>query len=288
MQLGFIGLGAMGAPMALNLVRAGHTVTVHRLTACTAHLASAGARPAGSAREVAEQAEIVITMLPDTPDVVSVLLGPDGVLAGLRPGSVVMDMSSISPVETRSLAERVHAAGSSYVDAPVSGGDVGARDGTLTIFVGGEGETVERVRPLLEVMGTTITHMGGVGAGQTTKVANQIIVALTIEAVAEGLAMADAAGIDLPTVRAALSGGFASSRVLELHGQRMIGEDFEPGFRLRLHRKDLHLASAAAEHYGIDAPGTTAVLSQMTQAGDRGWDDLDHAVLYRLSRGRSR
>ena len=282
MQVGFIGLGVMGAPMALNLIRAGFAVTVHRITKRTEHLVSAGATRSESAREVAAASDVVITMLPDTPDVEEVLFGGDGVLTSLRPGTVILDMSSISPVETRDFAHRVNSAGGDYVDAPVSGGDVGAREGTLTVFVGGAADPVERVWPLLQEMGTTITHLGDVGAGQMAKVANQIIVGGTIEAVAEGFALARAAGVDLTVLRRALSGGFASSRILDLHGQRMIDGDIEPGFRLKLHRKDLGLAEAAANHHGLDLPGTHAVIAQMKRALDAGWHDRDHAALFQL------
>ncbi|WP_166844404.1 NAD(P)-dependent oxidoreductase [Isoptericola sp. BMS4] len=282
MRIGFIGLGVMGAPMALNLVRAGHELTVHRVKERSRHLLDEGATAAASPREVAEKAEIVVLMLPDTPDVETVLRGDDGVLAGLRPGTLVVDMSSISPVVTVDLAAAVREAGGEYVDAPVSGGDVGARDGTLTVFVGGDDGPVARATPLLEVLGSTITHIGPVGAGQAAKVANQVIVAGTIQAVAEGLALAEAAGIDAGTVRTALSGGFASSRILDLHGRRMIERAFDPGFRLRLHRKDLGLALEAAEHHGAAVPGTRVVAAQMDDALARGWQELDHSALFRL------
>ncbi len=285
MRIGFIGLGVMGVPMALNLIRAGHDLTVHRIKERSKVLVEEGAVAAPSAQEVARRSEVVILMLPDTPDVEQVLTAEDGVVAGLAPGTLVIDMSSISPVATVDLARRVHDAGGEYVDAPVSGGDVGARDGTLTIFVGGSDAAVGRALPLLDLMGRTITHMGPVGAGQATKVVNQIIVALTIEAVAEGMAVAEASGIDPATVREALSGGFASSRVLELHGQRMIDRAFEPGFRIRLHRKDLGIALASAEHYGAELPGTAAVARQMDQALARSWGELDHAALFRVLDG---
>src|SRR5690606_14619610 len=275
----------MGVPMALNLIRAGHDLTVHRIKERSKVLVEEGAVAAPSAQEVARRSEVVILMLPDTPDVEQVLTAEDGVVAGLAPGTLVIDMSSISPVATVDLARRVHDAGGEYVDAPVSGGDVGARDGTLTIFVGGSDAAVGRALPLLDLMGRTITHMGPVGAGQATKVVNQIIVALTIEAVAEGMAVAEASGIDPATVREALSGGFASSRVLELHGQRMIDRAFEPGFRIRLHRKDLGIALASAEHYGAELPGTAAVARQMDQALARSWGELDHAALFRVLDG---
>lgn len=282
MSIGFIGLGVMGAPMARNLIKAGHELTVHRVKERSQFLVDEGAKAADSPREVAERSDVVILMLPDTPDVEDVLLGEDGVVAGLAPGTLVIDMSSISPTATVELAGKVREAGGDYVDAPVSGGDVGARDGKLTIFVGGEDDAVHRAMPLFEVMGSTITHMGRVGAGQATKVVNQVIVGLTIEAVAEGLALAKALGTDPAKVREALSGGFASSRILELHGQRMVDRSFDPGFRLRLHRKDLGLALAAAEQNGSALPGTTVVAAQMDDAIARDWGNLDHSALFRL------
>lgn len=282
MQIGFIGLGVMGVPMARNLIAAGHDLTVHRVKERSQVLVDEGATAAATPSEVSRGAEVVILMLPDTPDVEQVLTADDGVLAGLKPGALVIDMSSISPVATRTLAEQVEAAGGAWVDAPVSGGEVGARDGSLTIFVGGTEQAVERAMPLLEVMGKTITHLGPAGAGQATKVVNQIIVGLTIEAVAEGLALAEASGIDPAAVRKALSGGFASSRILEMHGKRMIERTFDPGFRVRLHRKDLGLALTAAEHHGTEVPGVRAVAAQMDAAIARDWSDLDHSVLFRL------
>lgn len=283
MRIGFIGLGVMGVPMARNLIAAGHELTVHRVKERSQVLLEEGATSAGSPAEVARAADVVILMLPDTPDVEHVLAtADDGVLAGLAPGTLVIDMSSISPVTTRSLAEQVEAVGGVYVDAPVSGGEVGAREGTLTIFVGGTDQAVEQAMPLLEVMGRTITHLGPAGAGQATKVVNQIIVGLTIEAVAEGLAVAEASGIDPSAVREALSGGFASSRILEMHGKRMVERTFDPGFRMRLHRKDLGLALAAAEHHGTDVPGVRAVAAQMDAALARDWAELDHSALFRL------
>lgn len=287
MRIGFIGLGVMGMPMALNLIQAGYGLTVHRVKEHSRILVDEGAVAASSAKVVAERSDAVILMLPDTPDVEQVLFSEDGVLAGLRPGALVIDMSSISPVVTVGLAEKVKEAGADYVDAPVSGGDVGARDGTLTIFVGGDRGPVGRAMPLLEVMGTTITHMGGVGAGQATKVVNQVIVGLTIEAVAEGLALAEASGIDPAKVREALSGGFASSRILDLHGKRMVERTFEPGFRIRLHRKDLGLALAAAAHYNITLPGTRQTATQMDEALSRNWGELDHSALYQIVLGES-
>lgn len=282
MRIGFIGLGVMGAPMARNLLDAGHDLQIHRVKERSQSLVDAGATAASSPAAAATGADVVILMLPDTPDVDAVLHGEDGVLAGLAEGALVIDMSSISPVQTEQFAVEVTGAGGQYVDAPASGGEVGARDGTLTIFVGGEDAAVERAMPLLETLGARITHLGAAGAGQATKVVNQIIVALTIEAVAEGLALAEASGIDPERVRAALDGGFASSRILDLHGKRMVERDFDPGFRLRLHRKDLRLAQDSAAHRGLALPGTETVAAQMDEAISRKWQDLDHSALFRL------
>lgn len=282
MRIGFIGLGVMGAPMARNLLDAGHDLQIHRVKERSQSLVDAGATPSPSPAAATAGADVVILMLPDTPDVEAVLLGEDGVLGALGDGVLVIDMSSISPVQTEQFAAAVTDAGGQYVDAPVSGGEVGARDGTLTIFVGGEDAAVARAMPLLEILGARITHLGAAGAGQTTKVVNQIIVALTIEAVAEGLALAEASGIDPERVRAALDGGFASSRILELHGKKMVERAFDPGFRLRLHRKDLQLAQDSAAHRGITLPGTQIVAAQMDEAIAREWQDLDHSALFRL------
>ncbi|WP_150461450.1 NAD(P)-dependent oxidoreductase [Nesterenkonia ebinurensis] len=284
MRIGFIGLGVMGAPMAANLITAGHQLSIHRVKETEAHqqLLAQGATPAASPAEAAEGAEVVILMLPDTPDVEHVVRAPDGVLTGLIPGAVVVDMSSISPVATKELATAVEQAGGQYVDAPVSGGEIGAKEATLTIFVGGQAATVEQVMPILEAMGKNITHMGAAGAGQATKVVNQIIVGMTIEAVAEGLALAEASGIDPATVTKALSGGFASSKILEVHGRRMVNRTFEPGFRLKLHRKDLRLALDAGAHHHTPLPGTQVVAAQMDQALQKGWAERDHAALFAL------
>ncbi|HEY5783830.1 MAG TPA: NAD(P)-binding domain-containing protein, partial [Microlunatus sp.] len=240
MRIAFIGLGVMGAPMAANLLVAGHQLSLSRVTAGRHDaLLDAGGEAADTAAAAAKDAEVVIVMVPDTPDVEEVLFGTDGVAGSLQPGTLVIDMSSISPNATKDFAARITAAGGRYLDAPVSGGEVGARAGTLSIMVGGTDADFVRAEPLLEVLGANVSHVGEVGAGQTAKVANQIIVALTIEAVAEALTFAEAAGADPAKVRAALLGGFASSKILELHGDRMITRSFDPGFRIRLHRKDL-------------------------------------------------
>ncbi|WP_406053002.1 2-hydroxy-3-oxopropionate reductase [Kribbella sp. NBC_00889] len=278
MRIGFVGLGVMGRPMAANLLAAGHELSLYRgRTDLEGHVCR-------SAKEAAERSEVVILMVPDTPDVESALFGPDGVAAGLREGSLVIDMSSISPTATVGFAARIEELGCAYLDAPVSGGEVGARDATLTIMVGGRPEVFERARPIFATLGKNITLIGGAGAGQTAKVANQIVVALTIEAVAEVLLFAKAAGADPAVVREALMGGFASSRILELHGERMVTQTFDPGFRIRLHRKDLGLAVQAAAELDLALPNTAATQQLMNAAIADGDGDLDHSALYRTLR----
>src|SRR4051812_20038905 len=230
MKVGFIGLGIMGSPMAGHLAKAGHELYVHDLRPAPQDLLDQGARQCGSGREVAEQAEVIITMVPDTPHVEAALFGPGGVAEGLKPGKIVVDMSSISPLETKKFAARVNELGCDYLDAPVSGGEVGAKAATLTIMVGGPKKAFDAVKPLFDLMGKSVTHVGANGDGQTAKVANQIIVALTIEAVGEALLFAARAGADPAKVREALMGGFASSRILDVHGARMIERRFDPGF----------------------------------------------------------
>jgi 2-hydroxy-3-oxopropionate reductase len=278
MRIGFIGLGVMGRPMVDNLIVGGHELSVYR------GRTDVDARVCGSAKEVAQRSDVVILMVPDTPDVESVLFAPDGVAEGLRPGSLVIDMSSISPTATIGFAQLIEKLGCDYLDAPVSGGELGAEDGTLTIMVGGRPEVFERARPLFDVLGTNVTLIGGAGAGQTAKVANQIIVGLTIEAVAEGLLFAERAGADPGVVRQALMGGFASSRILDVHGDRMVREAFEPGFRLRLHRKDLNLAVQAAAELDLALPNTAATQQLMNAALADGDGELDHSALYRTLR----
>ncbi len=280
-RIGFIGLGIMGAPMAGHLLRAGHALQVHTRSRVPEALVQAGANACPNPRAVAERSDIVILMLPDTPDVADVLFAEQGVAAGLRKGSVVVDMSSISPVETRSYAQRIEAMGAEYLDAPVSGGDVGARNATLSIMVGGKPEVFERVKPVFEAMGKNITRVGDSGAGQTCKVANQIVVALTIQAVAEGLLFAARAGADPAQVRQALLGGLATSRILDVLGDRMIQRRTEPGFRIALHQKDLNLALGAARSLGLALPAT-ALAQQLFSAcvahGGAGWD---HSAMVR-------
>ena len=281
MEIGFIGLGVMGRPMAGHLIAAGHTLHLHRIKDVSRFLLDEGGVEAPSAEAVAQAAEVIILMLPDTPDVEAVLFGDKGVAAGLSPGKLVIDMSSIAPVATKDFAERIKALGCGYLDAPVSGGEVGAKNAALTIMVGGEEPAFERARPLFERMGKTITLVGGNGDGQTAKVANQIIVGLTIEAVSEALLFASKAGADVEKVRAALMGGLAASRILEVHGERMIKRSFDPGFRIRLHRKDLTLAVDAAKSLDLALPNTAATQQLMNAAVARGDGDKDHSGLIR-------
>ena len=281
MRIGFIGLGVMGRPMAGHLIAAGHEVALHRVKEASRALVEAGGRGAGSAREAADGAEAVVLMLPDTPDVETVLFGEDGVAAGLAPGALVVDMSSISPVATKGFAARIEEAGALWLDAPVSGGEAGAKNAALTIMCGGSEAAFDAARPLLELMGKRITHVGGPGDGQTAKVCNQIIVGLTIEAVAEALTLARAAGADPSRVREALLGGFADSTILKVHGERMIAETFDPGFRIRLHRKDLSLAVEAARALDVALPSAALAQQLMNAAVARGDGDLDHSGLIR-------
>jgi 2-hydroxy-3-oxopropionate reductase len=281
LKIGFIGLGVMGAPMAGHLRAAGHTLFVHTRSKVPPALAEAGATPCSNARAVAERADLVFLMLPDTPDVEKVLFGEYGVAAGLARGKVVVDCSSIDPIATRGFAQRIAELGCEYLDAPVSGGEVGARAASLSIMVGGSEAGFARVQPLLALMGKNITHVGAVGDGQVCKVANQMIVALNIAAVAEALVFASKAGADPAKVRQALMGGFASSRVLEVHGERMIKRTFAPGFRIALHQKDLNLALQGARSLGMALP-QTASAAQLLQACDAlGQGQADHSALVR-------
>lgn len=279
MKLGFIGLGIMGAPMAGHLRAAGHELFVHTRGDVPAELSSAGAVGCASNKEVAERADIVFTMVPDTPDVETVLFGADGVAAGLSKGKTVVDMSSISPMATKAFAKRINELGCDYLDAPVSGGEVGAKAASLTIMVGGPEAAFGRVKPLFELMGKNITLVGGNGDGQTTKVANQIIVALNIAAVGEALVFASKAGADPAKVRQALMGGFAASRILEVHGERMIKRTFNPGFRIKLHQKDLNLALAGARELGVALPQTASAAQLMQACAAHGLADMDHSAL---------
>ena len=280
-KLGFIGLGIMGAPMALHLIKAGHQLYVHTRSKLHPEIADSSATQCTSAKGVAERADVIFTMLPDTPDVEAVLFGKDGIAAGLSKGKTVVDMSSISPIETKAFAQKINALGCDYLDAPVSGGEVGAKAASLTIMVGGSEEAFARIKPLFELMGKNITLVGGNGDGQTTKVANQIIVALNIAAVGEALVFAAKAGADPAKVRQALMGGFASSRILEVHGERMIKRSFNPGFRIQLHQKDLSLALAGARALGVALPGTANAAQLMQACAANGMAELDHSALVR-------
>ena len=280
-KLGFIGLGIMGAPMAQHLLAAGHQVFLHSRSGVPATLLGAGGLACSSAQQVAQQADIIFMMLPDTPDVARVLFGESGLAAGLSAGKTVVDMSSISPMETKDFAQKINAQGCDYLDAPVSGGQVGAKAASLTIMVGGPLAAFERLRPLFELMGKNITLVGGNGDGQTCKVANQIIVALNIAAVGEALLFASKAGADPAKVRQALMGGFAASRILEVHGERMIKRTFAPGFRIGLHQKDLNLALQGARALGVALPQTASAAQLMQVCSANGMQDLDHSALVR-------
>ena len=280
-KLGFIGLGIMGKPMAGHLIAAGHEVYLHSRSGAPRELVEAGGKACASAAEVARQADVVFIMVSDTPDVERVLFGADGVAAALSKGNTVVDMSSISPIETKRYALQVNALGCDYLDAPVSGGEVGAKGATLTIMVGGPQAAFERVKPFFGRMGKNITLVGGNGDGQTCKVANQIIVALTIEAVGEALLFASKAGADPGKVREALMGGFAGSRILEVHGERMIGRNFQPGFRIELHQKDLGLALEGARALGLALPHTASAQQMFSACVAQGGARWDHAALVR-------
>lgn len=281
MNIGFIGLGIMGAPMAGHLIAAGHSLFLKSRRAVPEALVAAGGTPCATAAEVAERADVVILMLPDTPDVETVLFGADGVAAGLRPGTTVIDMSSISPIATKDFAARIRERGGAYLDAPVSGGEVGAKNAALSIMVGGDEADFGRAQPLFAAMGKTVTHVGPVGSGQVAKVANQIIVALTIEAVAEGLLFASKAGADPAKVREAITGGLATSRILELHGKRMIDRTFDPGFRIGLHQKDLNLALEGARALGLSLPATALAQQLFSACVANGGAAWDHSAMVR-------
>lgn len=284
MKVGFIGLGIMGTPMAMHLVNAGHQLFVRTSGNLPGSIATTSARNCNSAEEVTRNADVVFIMVPDTPNVEAVLFGANGVAAYLEAAKnderkIIVDMSSISPIATKSFASRINSLGADYIDAPVSGGEVGAKAASLTIMCGGDISAFEKVRPLLELMGKNITLVGGNGDGQTTKVANQIIVALNIAAVGEALLFASKAGADPAKVRQALMGGFASSRILEVHGERMIKRAFEPGFRMRLHQKDLGLALAGARELGVALPQTASAAQLMQVCSANGMDELDHSAV---------
>lgn len=280
-QIGFIGLGIMGTPMAGHILAAGHSLHTFTIGETPASLVEAGAHVCESAKDVAWRSDIIFVMVPDTPHVEDVLFSANGVAAGLTKGKTVVDMSSISPVATKGFAKRINALGCEYLDAPVSGGEVGAKAASLTIMVGGSNEAFMRVKPLFELMGKNITLVGGNGDGQITKVANQIIVALTIEAVGEALLLAAKAGADAGKVREALMGGFANSRILEVHGERMVKRSFNPGFRIELHQKDLNLALTTARQLGVSLPNTAAAQELFNSCAAHGGAGWDHSAMVR-------
>jgi 2-hydroxy-3-oxopropionate reductase len=274
-NVGFIGLGIMGSPMAGHLIQGSHRVFLHSHGGVQQALTDAGGIACANGKEVAQKADVIITMVPDTPHVQDVLFGDNGVAQGLSKGKIVVDMSSISPIETKEFAKRINGLGCEYIDAPVSGGEVGAKAASLTIMVGGTDAAFAKVKPLFELMGKNITLVGGNGDGQTCKVANQIIVALTIEAVGEALLFASKAGADAGRVRQALMGGFASSRILEVHGDRMVKRTFDPGFRIELHQKDLNLALNSARKIGVSLPNTATcqeLFNACVAHGGKAWD----------------
>ena len=281
LKIGFVGLGIMGAPMAAHLVAAGHSVFVSTRGKVPESISGSAATVCASAQQVASQADTIFLMVPDTPDVEAVLFGTSGIAAGLTAGKTVVDMSSISPIATKAFALKINALGCDYLDAPVSGGQVGAKNATLSIMVGGPDAAFERTKPLFELMGKNINLVGGNGDGQTAKVANQIIVALNIEAVAEALLFAAKAGADPARVRQALMGGFASSKILEVHGDRMVKRTFDPGFRIELHQKDLNLALSSARALGVALPNTATAQELFNSCVAHGGKAWDHSAMVR-------
>jgi len=280
-NIGFVGLGIMGTPMAGNLIKGGHKLSLFSIPSVPQGLVDAGGTACANGKEVAEQSDIIITMVPDTPHVQAALFNEGGIAEGLSTGKIVVDMSSISPIETKTFAKRINDLGCSYLDAPVSGGEVGAKNATLSIMVGGPQEAFDTVKPLFDLMGKNITLVGGNGDGQTAKVANQIIVALTIEAVGEALLFAAKAGADPARVREALMGGFASSKILEVHGDRMVKRTFDPGFRIELHQKDLNLALSSARLLGMSLPNTATAQELFNACAAHGGKAWDHSALVR-------
>lgn len=283
-KVGFIGLGIMGKPMAKNLMEAGYELVLYNRTREIAEeLAEEGsAEVAGNPKEVAENSDVIVTMLPDSPQVEEVVAGEDGVLEGVREGALLVDMSTISPVVTKELAEAVKKRGASMLDAPVSGGDVGAIEGTLSIMVGGSEQDFERAKPLFEVMGQTVTHVGPTGTGQVTKAANQVVVALTIEAVSEALVLGSKGGVSPEKILDVLSGGLAANKVMEVKRQKFLSHSFEPGFRSELHHKDLGIALAAGREYGVALPVTALVDQMLLSMKMKGWGSEDHSALLRV------
>jgi 2-hydroxy-3-oxopropionate reductase len=281
--IGFIGLGIMGKPMARNLLKAGYPLVVHnRSRTAVEELSKEGAQAAGSSKEVAERAEVLITMLPDSPDVELVYAGEQGIFAGAKPGMLLIDMSSISPVVARKLAGEAEKRGLDMIDAPVSGGEAGATSATLSIMIGGKAGAVERAMPIFQALGKNIVHVGDAGAGQVTKAANQMVVGTTIAIVSEALVLAAKAGVDPAKVRQALLGGFAQSKILEAHGQKMLERNFKPGFRIRLHEKDMKIALSTGSEYGVPLMVTSQVAQMMTAMKSMGNGDLDHSGLVKF------
>jgi 2-hydroxy-3-oxopropionate reductase len=280
-KIGFVGLGIMGTPMAGHLIKAGHELYLYNIPSIPPALIEAGAKACANGKEVAQKADIIITMVPDTPHVEAALFAAGGIAEGLTPGKTVVDMSSISPIATKDFAKRINDLGCQYLDAPVSGGEVGAKNATLSIMVGGSEASFEKLKPVFELMGKNITLVGKNGDGQTAKVANQIIVALNIEAVAEALLFAAKAGADPAKVRTALMGGFASSKILEVHGERMIKRTFDPGFRIELHQKDLNLALSSARALGVSLPNTATAQELFNSCAAHGGKAWDHSAMVR-------
>lgn len=279
-NIGFIGLGIMGRPMAGHLLNAGHSLSIYdKFEECMTQLVKKGCKPCKNSREVAENSEVIFLMLPDTPDVEEALFGNNGVVYGVKKGSIVVDMSSISPTATKKFAERLFEIGVEMLDAPVSGGQIGAENATLSIMVGGKPEVFEKIKPYFELMGKNIVRIGNNGDGQVCKVANQMVVAMTIEAISEALVFASKAGADVVKVREALLGGFAGSKILEIHGERIIKRNFQPGFRIRLHQKDLNLAIQAARELSIALPNTASALQLFNAVAADGGADLDHSAM---------
>ncbi len=278
-RIGFIGLGIMGKPMAMHLRKSGHPLLILSSSAGAAPLKAEGAKSFESPKALAAEADVVITMLPDSPEVESIVFGDNGVLAGLKKGALFIDMSTIAPATSINLFNAFQQKGIAALDAPVSGGQGGAEGATLSIMVGGDDSAFERALPIFEKMGKNIVHIGKSGAGQTTKACNQIVVGLTIQAVAEALTLAKKSGVDIAKVRAALLGGFAQSKILDLHGQRIIDRNFKPGFKVKLHRKDMNIALQTAKDLSVPLPGTAIVASQMDAVLAKGDGDLDHSAL---------
>jgi 2-hydroxy-3-oxopropionate reductase len=281
--IGFIGLGIMGKPMARNLIKAGYSLVLHnRSRAAVEELSKDGGQTARTSQEVAERSEVIITMLPDSPDVELVYMSDEGIFAGAKPGMLLVDMSTISPIVARKLAASAQERGCDMLDAPVSGGEAGAIGASLSIMIGGKTSAVERAMPIFNSLGKNIVHVGDAGAGQVTKAANQMVVGTTIAIVSEALVLAAKAGVDPAKVRQALLGGFAQSKILEAHGQKMLERNFKPGFRIRLHEKDMKIALATGFEYGVPLMVTSQVAQMMNAMNSMGHGDLDHSGLVKL------